>query len=337
MNRSDGATAKHPSSHTVAHRPGGADVNRPDATTAKHPSSQTVVHRPGGADVNRPYGTTAKRALSQTVSRVGVWLILALLLFWSLGPVLVMIFTSFKARQDIFSVPTHLLPETWTLDNFVTVFTASTMPQALLNSVIVGALVAVATLVFCFSAGYALARFRFRSARPLALAILLGQVVPLTVVLLPLYQFVSSLKLLDTAIGLAFAHLAITVPLVTWMVRNQIAAIPVELEHAAMIDGASRFDAVTYITLPICAPGLAAAGLFAFLQSWHEFLFASVMTSSTAARTAPVALTEFANEFNVDWGATMAASVTLTVPIVVLFVMLQRYFIGGFTAGAVKG
>jgi multiple sugar transport system permease protein len=124
---------------------------------------------------------------------------------------------------------------------------------------------------------------------------------------------------------------------VTWMVRNQIAAIPVDLEEAAQIDGGSRFDAVTYITLPICAPGLVAAGMFAFLQSWHEFLFASVMTSSTAARTAPVALTEFANEFSVDWGATMAASVVLTVPLVIAFIALQRYFVGGLTGGAVKG
>jgi len=267
----------------------------------------------------------------------GIWFLLAILLVWSLAPIAVMVFTSFKQGSDIYAVPTRLLPETWTLDNYVTVFTASTMPQALLNSIIVGVLVAAATLIFCFSAGYALARFRFRSSRPLALFILLGQVVPLTVVLLPLYQIVTALNLLDTTIGLAFAHLAITVPLVTWMVRNQIVAIPIELEEAAQIDGGSRFDAVTYITLPISAPGLAAAGMFAFLQSWHEFLFASVMTSSTDARTAPVSLTEFAGEFNVDWGATMAASVVLTVPIVIVFIALQRYFVGGLTGGAVKG
>lgn len=277
------------------------------------------------------------RSPIRAFSGLGVWILLALLLLWSLAPVVVMVFTSFKAREDIFAVPARLLPETWTWDNYVTVFTASSMPQALLNSIIVGLLVAIATLILCFSAGYALARFRFRSARPLALFILLGQVVPLTVVLLPLYQIVTSMQLLDTTIGLAFAHLAITVPLVTWMVRNQIAAIPVDLEEAAQIDGGSRFDAVTYITLPICAPGLVAAGMFAFLQSWHEFLFASVMTSSTAARTAPVSLTEFANEFNVDWGATMAASVVLTVPLVIAFVALQRYFVSGLTGGAVKG
>ncbi|WP_308798538.1 carbohydrate ABC transporter permease [Agromyces silvae] len=275
--------------------------------------------------------------IGRTLIGIGIWALLALILVWSLAPVVVMVFTSFKARGDIFSVPARLLPETWTLDNYVSVFTASTMPQALWNSIVVGVLVAVATLVFCFSAGYALARFRFRSARPLALFILLGQVVPLTVVLLPLFQIISSANLLDSTIGVAFAHLAITVPLVTWMVRNQVAAIPVELEEAAMIDGGSRFDAVTYVTLPICAPGLAAAGMFAFLQSWHEFLFASVLTSSAASRTAPVALTEFSNEFSVDWGATMAASVVLTVPIVIAFVAMQRYFVGGLTGGAVKG
>lgn len=267
----------------------------------------------------------------------GVWALLIVLLLWSLAPVAVMVFTSFKRGSDIYQVPARLLPDSWTLENYSTVLNDSSMPEALRNSVIVGLLVAAATLIFCFSAGYALARFRFRSARPLALFILLGQVVPLTVVLLPLYQFVNAMNLLDTTIGVAFAHLAITVPLVTWMVRNQVAAIPVDLEEAAMIDGGSRFDAVTYITLPICAPGLAAAGMFAFLQSWHEFLFASVMTSSTAARTAPVSLTEFANEFSVDWGATMAASVVLTLPIVILFVVLQRYFVAGLTGGAVKG
>lgn len=268
---------------------------------------------------------------------IGIWGLLALVMAWALAPLSVMLFTSFKPRESIFAVPVRLLPRTWTLENYVTVFTESTMPRALLNSVVIGLLVAAATLVFCFSAGYALARFRFRGARPLALFILLGQVVPLTVILLPLYQMVTNLNLLDSTVGVALAHLVITVPLVTWMVRNQIAAIPIELEEAARVDGGSRLDALTYITLPILAPGLVAAGMFAFLQSWHEFLLASVITSSSASRTAPVSLTEFAGEFSVDWGATMAASVVLTLPIIVVFVMMQRYFVAGLTGGAVKG
>jgi ABC-type glycerol-3-phosphate transport system permease component len=273
----------------------------------------------------------------RTLLALVTWVALAVLLVWTLWPIVLMTFTSFKPGNEIFAIPPTLTPKHWTLGNYVTVFTASSMPHALVNSIVVGLLVAAATLVFCFSSGYALARFKFKAARSLALFILIGQLVPLTVLLLPLYQMVNGLQLLDTTIGLAFVHLTITVPLVTWMIRNQIAAIPIELEEAAEIDGCSRFDAVSYVTLPIAAPGLAAAGMFAFLQSWHEFLFASVFATSDSARTAPVALTEFATEYRVDWGSTMAASVVLTIPVVIVFIALQRYLVGGLTSGAVKG
>jgi len=277
------------------------------------------------------------RSPRRTVAAVLTWLVLAVLLLWTLGPVAVMVFTSLKPRDEIFALPPSLTPHTWTWDSYVRVFTGSSMPTALFNSVVVGLLVALITVLVCFSAGYALARYRFRFAKSIALLILLGQMVPLTAILLPLYDAVNALGLLDSSVGLMIPHLVITVPLVTWMIRNQIAAIPPELEEAAMIDGCSRFDAVTYVVLPVAAPGLAAAGMFAFLQSWHEFLFASVVTTSVSARTAPVALTEFATEYSVDWGSTMAASVVLTVPIVLLFVAFQRYFVGGITGGAVKG
>ncbi len=273
----------------------------------------------------------------RSVSAVGTWLGLLVLLAWSLGPVVVMLATSLKPRGEIFALPPRLFPEHWTLANYVTVFRASTMPRALLNSVLLGLLVALVTLAVSFLAGYGLARYRFRGRRSVALFILLGQIVPLTVLLLPLYRIVRGLNLIDTIFGIAIPHLVITVPLVTWMIRNQVAAVPVELEEAALLDGCSRFDAMTYVLLPVVAPGIAAAGMFAFLQSWHEFLFASVFTVSTGARTAPVALTSFASEFAVDWGATMAASVVLTVPIIAMFVAFQRYFVGGLTAGAVKG
>ncbi|MEU7749554.1 carbohydrate ABC transporter permease [Nonomuraea sp. NPDC049158] len=265
------------------------------------------------------------------------WVTLAVLLGWTLWPIVLMAFTSFKPGNEIFAIPPTLTPQHWTLDNYVKVFTDSSMPHALMNSIVVGLLVAGATLILCFSAGYALARFKFKAARPVALFILIGQLVPLTVLLLPLYKMVNGMQLLDTTIGLALVHLTITVPLVTWMIRNQITAIPIEIEEAAEIDGCSRLDAVSYVTLPIAAPGLAAAGMFAFLQSWHEFLFASVFAASDSARTAPVALTEFATEYHVDWGSTMAASVVLTVPVVIVFIALQRYLVGGLTSGAVKG
>ena len=282
-------------------------------------------------------GRPAARSRRRPVTAVLTWVGLVILLIWTLGPVAVMVFSSFKQADEIYAVPTTLLPHSWTLANYVSVFTASNMPHALVNSLLIGLMVAAATLILCFSAGYAFARFKFPGSRPIALFILLGQVVPLTVLLLPIYKMITGMHLGDSIIGIALTHLVITVPLVTWMIRNQIAGLPVDLEEAAMIDGGSRFDAVTYITLPVAAPGLAAAGMFAFLQSWHEFLFASVLADSPSSKTAPVALTEFANEYQVNWGATMAASVVLTVPVVILFVALQRYFVAGLTGGAVKG
>lgn len=282
--------------------------------------------------------STGRRFSSRaTAARFGVWSGLAVITVWTLAPIAVMVFTSFKPSGEIFQIPPTLLPSDWTLENYVSVFTTSSMPQALRNSVVVGLLVALMTLTLGTSAGYALARISFRGARSISLFILLGQMVPLTVLLLALFRMINALGFNDTVVGVAMAHLVITLPLVTWMIRNQIAAIPYELEEAAMVDGCSRLDAFLYAVLPVAGPGLAAAGMFAFLQSWHEFVLASVLTRSDRSRTAPVALTEFATEFDVDWGATMAASVILTVPLVIAFVALQRYLVNGLTGGAVKG
>lgn len=265
------------------------------------------------------------------------WTGLFIFLVWTLMPIAVMVFTSFKPRNEIFRTPPELFPNAWTLDNYVKVFTDSSMPQALLNSIVVGLLTTLVTLIFCVPAGYALARYKFRGAKQIGIFILLGQMLPLTVVLLPLFQMVRNLGLLNSVVGISVVHLVITVPLVTWMIRNQIAAIPVDLEEAAQIDGCSRLDAVLYVTLPVSATGIAAASMYAFLQSWHEFVLASVISTSRSSRTAPVALTEFSSEFYVDWGASMAASVVLTVPVIAIFLLLQRYFISGMASGAVKG
>lgn len=265
------------------------------------------------------------------------WTGLAVLLVWTLMPIAVMVFTSFKPRGEVFRTPPALFPSNWTLDNYVKVFTDSSMPQALLNSIVVGLLTTLITLVFCVPAGYGLARFRFKGATQIGVFILLGQMLPLTVVLLPLFQGLRALGLLNSVVGISLVHLVITVPLVTWMIRNQIAAIPIELEEAAQIDGCTRFDAALYVTMPVASTGIIAASMYAFLQSWHEFILASVISTSSRSRTAPVALTEFSSEFFVDWGASMAASVVLTVPVILIFLSLQRYFVKGLATGGVKG
>ena len=263
--------------------------------------------------------------------------VLAILLVWSVIPLVVMISTSFKPASEIFRIPPSLIPEVFTFENYASVFTSSNMPLALWNSMLVGLLVAAVTMILGCVTGYALARIRFPGSGGIAVGLLLGQLLPVTVLLLPLYQLVTALKMVDTIPGVALTHITFVLPLVTWMANSTFRGVPIELEEAAIIDGCSRIQAVWTVVLPVAAPGIAALGIFTFLQSWNEFLFASVITVSTRSKTAPVALTDFAGQFSTDWGATMAAATVIALPVAIAFMFVQRYFVRGMAAGAVKG
>ncbi len=274
------------------------------------------------------------------LSRFGAgvaYLVLGFLTVFGLLPVVVMVATSFKPADQIFRIPAKLFPSSPTFDNYVNVFTSSDMPRAIGNSVIAAVLTALITLLLGGTAGYAIARIRFRGTGPISIGLLLGQLLPVTVLLLPLFQLVSSMDLIDTIPGVVITHLTIVLPLVTWMATSTVRSVPVELEEAAMIDGCTRLRAVRSVVLPVALPGIIALGIFSFLQSWNEFVFASVVTRSMDSRTAPVALTDFAGQFQVDWGATMAAATVISLPITIAFLLIQRYFIQGMSAGAVKG
>jgi len=281
----------------------------------------------------RRVGARSSRALGGVVAHVTL---LALAAF-GLLPVVVMVLTSFKPADQIFRIPATFLPENPTLDNYVRVFTDSSMPAALTNSVVAGLLVTVITLMLGGTAGYAIARMRFPGSGAVAVGLLLGQLLPVTVLLLPVFQIVVALDLIDTIPGVALTHLTIVLPLVTWMATTTFRGVPIELEEAAMIDGCHRLRAVWSVVLPVAAASIAALAIFAFIQSWNEFVFASVITRSLDAKTAPVALTDFAGQFEVDWGSTTAAATVIFLPLTIAFLLLQRYFVRGMSAGAVKG
>lgn len=278
-----------------------------------------------------------RRSRSNPFATFAAYAVIVALTLTTLLPLGVMLATSFKPASEIFAIPATLLAKNPTVRNYVTVLLESDMPRAILNSALIGVLATVMTLILGTSTGYALSRFKFGGARTLALALLLGQLLPATVLLLPIYRLINGFRLLDTIPGVSIAMLVFIVPVVTWMLSTTFDAVPIELEEAAMIDGCSRPRAVMRVVLPVAAVGIASVSVFAFLQSWNEFLFASVMTTSLAAKTAPVALTDFANEFTVDWGATMAAASVLSIPITIVFLLGQRFFVRGMAAGAVKG
>jgi ABC-type glycerol-3-phosphate transport system permease component len=279
----------------------------------------------------------ARKSNARTLTTIIAYVILIGLLFFALAPVALMIGTAFKPNVEIFQVPPRWLPRAPTLSNFHTVMFNSGIPRYALNSVIIATLMTFTALVLGTMAGYGFSRFKFRGNRALSLFMLLGQLIPLIALIVPFFQIFDAVGLLDTKIGIALAHLTTALPLVTWMSASYFSTIPVELDEAAIIDGCTRMQALRKVVLPVALPGIISIALFAFLMSWNEFVLASVLTNTDNSKTLPIGLSEFATMFTVDWGSTMAAAFLMTVPVVAVFLLFQKQFVSGLSAGAVKG
>lgn len=265
------------------------------------------------------------------------YLFLLLLVLFILFPLAWSVSTSLKPSGEIFSLTPKWIPENITFENFKNVLFDSSIPRYFVNSLLVGFLTTVLSLILGGAAGYGFARYQFKGNHTLSLFMLFSQMLPLIVMMIPFYLVMSKLHLLDTIFGLSVTHLVIAMPLVTWMSRSYFLSIPKELEEAALVDGCSHIDALLEVVLPLAAPGLAAAGLYAFVMSWNEFILASILTSTDKSQTLPIGITEFSSAFEVDWGSTMAASLIVTIPVILLFLWLQKYFVKGLTQGSVKG
>jgi len=277
------------------------------------------------------------KEIYKLVNIVVSYAILILMVLFVLFPLAWIISTSFKPSAEILSIPPRWFPNEFTLEHYKSVLFNSSIPLYFLNSIMVGLISTLISLLLGGAAGYGFARFSFQGNKPFSLFMLFSQMLPLTVLMIPMYFVLAKLGMLDSIIGLSISHLIISMPLVTWMSRSYFMSIPKELEEAAMVDGCSHLGALFKVTLPLAAPGLAATGIYAFIISWNEFVLASILTTSESARTLPVGLTEFSSMFDVDWGSTMAASALVTLPVIVVFLWLQKYFIQGLSQGSVKG
>ena len=266
-----------------------------------------------------------------------IYLILAALVLLTLLPLGWILSTSLKPPSEVFANPPYWIPRQMTLSNYTAVFEASSIPIAFVNSLIIGLLCSFMALLLGSMAGYAFARFRFRGKKFLSLFMLISQMLPLTVLMIPLYYMENRSGLVDTKFGMALAHLVIALPLVTWMSKGYFKSIPRDIEEAALIDGCSMMQNLVRIVLPLLRPALAATGIYAFISSWNEYTLANVLTRSANSRTVPLALNDFSSFFKVDWGSTMAAAAVITVPIILVFLSVQRQFVEGLANGAVKG
>jgi multiple sugar transport system permease protein len=278
-------------------------------------------------------GTPMRRGISLTVIIVCSLLLVGVCLF----PFAWMALSSIKKVDELYTVPPVWLPKAPTLLNYANVLFESNIPRYFLNSVIISVGSTALALLLAIFASYGFARFNFRGKPWLQSFVLIGQLLPTAAIIVPLFITLRWLGLVNTFWGLILVYMIITLPLSVWMLTSYFKAIPAELEEAAIIDGASRLGTLFRITLPLSLPGLVAVMVYAFVTTWNEFIFALCFATDSTVKTLPIGLAEFSTEFNTDWGGVMAASMVMTVPIALLFLVFQRLFVGGLTAGATKG
>ena len=278
----------------------------------------------------------SKEAIERLQSAVA-YLFLGLLLLFVLFPFYWMTVTSFKTEDQMRSLVSMFWPSPFVVENYTQLLTKTDFAIWYRNSAFVAvSSTFVATAVGTFGA-YALARLRFLGRAFLSSATLITYLVPPSILFIPLYAQIRTMGLADSLAGLIAAYPSFTVPFVTWLLMGYFGSIPEELEEAAMIDGATRFGAFRRIILPLAAPGVLAASLFAFTQAWNEFLYALVFISDVKQRTLPVGLSTFITGDVYGWGYLMAGAVLTTLPVILVYTYLQRYMVEGLTAGSVKG
>jgi ABC-type glycerol-3-phosphate transport system permease component len=248
-----------------------------------------------------------------------------------------MLGTSFKPIADVIAWPIRWIPTTVTLDNYAAILGDARFLRSLLNSAVVSVVVTSVSLVLAVPAAYGLVRLVERGGRPTLIGILAAQFFPPMVFFVPFYIILQAVGLLNTLAGLVFAYLSVTLPICTWMVATSLRDIPVEIEEAARIDGCHDFRILLDIILPIARPGIVTAGIFAFVLSWQEYIFALLYTTTERAQTAPVLLFYLLGQHQIDYARLMAAAVLLSIPIAVPFAIIQRFYRSGMTEGGLKG
>ncbi|WP_081898227.1 carbohydrate ABC transporter permease [Herbidospora cretacea] len=284
-----------------------------------------------GRDAARTRKRLRKIALNGTATLV--FLIAMFPVYW-------MVSTAFKTNDQIFTTEFIPFPTSFTFEHLDRVLTEGVAGNSiwlyLRNSAIVALGTVAVGAVFSLLAATAVARFKFKGRTSFLITLLVVQMIPAEALLIPLFLSVKRLGLIDQLLGLIVINVGLTLPFGIWMLRTFVAAVPKSLEEAAWIDGASRMTAFWKVLFPLVAPGLVATSIFSFITAWNELIFALVLMSPDGY-TMPVALQFFFGQRGTDWGAIMASSTLMTIPVVVFFLLVQRRMVSGLVAGAVKG
>jgi multiple sugar transport system permease protein len=282
--------------------------------------------------------TNALGKVRRIIRKSVAYLALILVVFAMAFPLIWMILSSFKSDQEIYKYPPSILPQHFTLEAYQNLFKLTAFSTWFRNSLIVSIIVTTIALVLSAMGAYALSRFRYRFFQVFSRIILFAYMVPSILMVIPIFQIVWRLQLSNKLSALFLVYNAILLPYGIWTLRAYFAGIPHEIEEAALIDGASRLQAFYRVVLPQALPGLISTALFAFHVAWNEYLFASVLLWSSRSMTLSAGVSTLIGETAMySWSLLMAAAVLVTLPVVVLFSLLQGYLIAGWGGGAVKG
>ena len=267
----------------------------------------------------------------------GLYIMVILIVLYAVFPFYYAVVTSFKTGSALFRV--DYFPLSWNFGNYISAFTEQPFHLNILNSIIVAVAVVALSLFLGVTAAYALGRVKFRGRTLLLLTVLAVSMFPQVAVLSGMFELIRWLGLYNSLPGLMLTYMIFTLPFTVWVLTTFMRDLPKELEEAAIMDGASPWIIIKRVFMPLMWPALVTTGLLAFIAAWNEFLFALTFILQNETRTVPVAIASMggASEFELPWGNIMAASVVVTIPVVVLVLIFQRRIVSGLTAGAVKG
>jgi ABC-type glycerol-3-phosphate transport system permease component len=258
-----------------------------------------------------------------------------LLVFCGL-PLLWMLYTSLKPAGELFSYPPRVFGQ-YTAENFRRLLTETDFPVYFRNSIVIAAVTVLVDIVIASLGAYSLTRYRYPGKDALANLTLFTYMFAPIMIIIPVYMLLKEVGLANTHLGIVLAYLSISLPFTLWLLRAFFQSFPVDLEHAAWVDGASRLQGLVHVVVPQALPGVIATSVFAFVVVWNDYLFARVLLNERSLMTMPVGLQDMYESTIVDWGLLMSGAVVVTIPAVVFFVAVQRFLIKGWGMGAVKG
>lgn len=264
------------------------------------------------------------------------FLVLVALLFM-LTPIIWLLSTSLKTRSEMFSLPLTLIPKKLIWSNYIKIWNEIPFFSYLKNSIIMSMYTTIVALNISSLASYSLSRFKFRYRGVFLKFILIAQLFPSLLLIIPMFIYIKKMGLLGSYTGLMICYLTFVVPFSTWSLTNFFDSIPKDLEESAMIDGCSQLGAMFHIILPVALPGIIAVSTYCFLTCWNEFIYAMIFMQSQTSWTLPVGLAALSGQFALDWGLLTAGGIIALIPAIFVMLFLQRYLIGGILAGAIKG